>query len=100
MINGSLDKWLHPSPSGQGNKKNLTLFQRLNIAIDIALALDYLHHHCPTNIIHCDIKPGNILLDEEFVARLSDFGLSRVFLTSVGDINHTQTSSIGIYNPR
>ncbi|XP_074326898.1 putative LRR receptor-like serine/threonine-protein kinase At3g47570 [Apium graveolens] len=93
MKNGSLDKWLHPSPSGQENKKNLSLFQRLNIAIDIALALDYLHHQCPTKIIHCDIKPSNILLDEEFVARLSDFGLSRFFLTSVG---HTQTSSIGV----
>ncbi|KAL8112636.1 hypothetical protein AgCh_020082 [Apium graveolens] len=52
MKNGSLDKWLHPSPSGQENKKNLSLFQRLNIAIDIALALDYLHHQCPTKIIH------------------------------------------------
>lgn len=68
MTNGSLDNWLHPSLSDQGDERNLTLFQRLNVAIDIGLALDYLHHHCPTKIVHCDIKPSHILLDEEFVA--------------------------------
>ena len=56
MMNGSLDNWLHPSPSDQGNDRNLTLLQRLNISIDVALGVDYLHHHNHKSIIHCDIK--------------------------------------------
>ncbi|KAL8157664.1 LRR receptor-like serine/threonine-protein kinase EFR [Apium graveolens] len=96
MRNGSLDNWLHPSTSEQGNERNLTLFQRLNIAIDVAMAVDYLHHHCPTKIIHCDLKPSNILLDEDFVAHVGDFGLARFFLSNTFDINHAQTSSTGV----
>ncbi|XP_074326283.1 uncharacterized protein LOC141664267 [Apium graveolens] len=93
MPNGSLEKWLYPIPSEQ---RNLTLLQRLNIAIDMALAVEYLHHRGPARIIHCDIKPSNILLDEEFVARVGDFGLARFFLSSAGDINHAHTSSTGV----
>ncbi|XP_017231335.1 probable LRR receptor-like serine/threonine-protein kinase At3g47570 isoform X2 [Daucus carota subsp. sativus] len=96
MTHGSLDKWLHPSATDQENEKNLTLCQRLNIAIDVALALDYLHHQCHTKIIHCDIKPSNILLDEEFVAHVGDFGLARLFLSNSGDTNGAQSSSTGI----
>ncbi|KAK4401286.1 putative receptor-like protein kinase [Sesamum angolense] len=52
----------------QGQRQHLTLIQRLNIAIDVASALDYLHHNCGTPLVHRDIKPSNILLDGEFVA--------------------------------
>ncbi|XP_074335665.1 putative receptor-like protein kinase At3g47110 [Apium graveolens] len=101
MKNGSLDSWLHPSPHHhhhhhQGNERNLNLLQRLNIAIDIALGVDYLHHHSHANIIHCDIKPSNILLDEDFIARLGDFGLARFCVANTGDINQAQLSSTGI----
>ncbi|KAL8155042.1 hypothetical protein AgCh_000430 [Apium graveolens] len=97
MTNGSLDNWLHPSPHHQGNEKNLTLLQRLNISIDVALGLDYLHHHSHENIIHGDIKPSNILLDENFVAHIGDFGLARFcFDTSTSNSNQTQLSSTGI----
>lgn len=44
MPNGSLDSWLHPTKDQ--NRKGLNLIQRLNIAIDVASALEYLHHHC------------------------------------------------------
>ncbi|XP_074326889.1 putative receptor-like protein kinase At3g47110 [Apium graveolens] len=96
MTNGSLDNWLHPNPYDQGNERNLTLYQRLNIAIDVALAVVYLHQESHTKIIHCDIKPSNVLLDEEFVARVSDFGLARFFLTNAVDLNQAPTSSTGV----
>ncbi|XP_074345835.1 LRR receptor-like serine/threonine-protein kinase EFR [Apium graveolens] len=95
MTNGSVDNWLHPSPSYQGNERNLTLLQRLNIAIDVALGVDYLHHHGHSSIIHSDIKPSNILLDENFVAHIGDFGLAR-FSFATSDANPAHMSSTGI----
>ncbi|XP_074332866.1 uncharacterized protein LOC141670772 [Apium graveolens] len=97
MTNGSLDNWLHPSPHLQGKKRNLTLLQRINISIDIAMGVDYLHHHTHAGIVHCDLKPSNILLDENFVARIGDFGLARFcFAATTGDINQANSSSTGV----
>ncbi|KOM37541.1 hypothetical protein LR48_Vigan03g092300 [Vigna angularis] len=76
MPNGSLEDWLHPIRNLQFQKKTLTFTQRLNIAIDVSCALEYLHHFCETPIVHCDIKPSNVLLDNDMVARLGDFGLA------------------------
>ncbi|CAI0424251.1 unnamed protein product [Linum tenue] len=72
MPNGSLEDWLHH----QDRARRLSLAQRLNIAIDVAAALEYLHHHCETPIAHCDLKPSNILLDQDLTARVGDFGLA------------------------
>nr|XP_017218241.1 PREDICTED: probable LRR receptor-like serine/threonine-protein kinase At3g47570 isoform X2 [Daucus carota subsp. sativus] len=97
MTNGSLESWLHPGPSYQRYERNLSLLQRLNISIDVALGVDYLHHHTHASIIHCDLKPSNILLDENFVARIGDFGLARFnFSTTTSDINQPQMSSTGV----
>nr|GEU82724.1 G-type lectin S-receptor-like serine/threonine-protein kinase LECRK3 [Tanacetum cinerariifolium] len=52
--------------------------QRSNIAIGIAKGLSYLHEECSTQVIHCDIKPQNILLDEYYDAKISDFGLAKL----------------------
>uniref|UniRef100_A0A0A9CFM8 Protein kinase domain-containing protein n=1 Tax=Arundo donax TaxID=35708 RepID=A0A0A9CFM8_ARUDO len=50
---------------------------RLKIAIDVASSLEYLHQHKPLPIIHCDLKPSNVLLDSDMVAHVGDFGLAR-----------------------
>ncbi|GER37800.1 leucine-rich receptor-like protein kinase family protein [Striga asiatica] len=73
MPNGSLEKWLHLENCV------LDLISRLQIAIDVALALEYLHHGYTFPVIHCDIKPSNVLLDEDMVAHLCDFGIAKLF---------------------
>ena len=71
MCNGNLEKWLH-SPN-----YFLNVFQRLGIMIDVASALQYLHHEYSTPVIHCDLKPSNVLIDEDMVAHASDFGVAK-----------------------
>ncbi|KAL7253376.1 hypothetical protein ACSBR1_007831 [Camellia fascicularis] len=96
MPNGSLERWLHASletNDGQNEQQRLNLLQRINIAIDVACVLDYLHHQCQTPIIHCDLKPSNILLDRETVAHIGDFSLARFLLELT---NPNQSSSIGV----
>ncbi|XWS09054.1 hypothetical protein CRYUN_Cryun40dG0052900 [Craigia yunnanensis] len=75
MPNGNLDKWLYPEDEESG--LCLTLLQRLNIAIDVASAMDYLHNDCEPPVVHCDLKPANVLLDENMMAHVGDFGLAR-----------------------
>ena len=71
MPNGSLDKWLFASD------KNLDLKTRYSIALDTARGLAYLHEESRLGILHLDVKPQNILLDEDFKAKVSDFGMAR-----------------------
>ncbi|RZS18963.1 hypothetical protein BHM03_00051311 [Ensete ventricosum] len=79
LPNGSLDEWLHPPERDErGSLRMLSLGQRLNISIDVASALAYLHHHGPSPIVHCDLKPSNVLLDHDMVARVGDLGLARI----------------------
>ncbi|XXG58747.1 hypothetical protein AAC387_Pa04g0981 [Persea americana] len=95
MPNGSLDTWLHPNEE-QHNSTHLNFMQRLNVATDVASALDYLHHHCEAPVVHCDLKPSNVLLDEDMVAHVGDFGLARIFSKDVSNCSQTQSYSIGI----
>ncbi|KAL3500668.1 hypothetical protein ACH5RR_039761, partial [Cinchona calisaya] len=93
MCNGSLDKWLY-SPN-----YFLNIFQRLEIMIDVANALQYLHHEYSTPVIHCDLKPSNVLIDEDMVARVSDFGIAK-FLGNEESIAFTKTlATIGYMAP-
>ena len=92
MTNGSLNKFLFGS--GRPDWP-----QRVNIALDIAGGLAYLHEECRSQIIHCDIKPQNILLDENLVARIADFGLAKLL-----QLDQTRTSTgvrgtIGYFAP-
>ncbi|KAL5822658.1 hypothetical protein ACOSQ4_020558 [Xanthoceras sorbifolium] len=76
MVNGNLQQHLSDK-----NAIILSWENRLRIAVDAAQGLEYLHHGCKPSIIHRDIKSTNILLNENFEAKLADFGLSRMFLT-------------------
>ena len=96
MCNGSLDQWLHPKNNVQHWSKRLRFIQRLNIAIDVAYALEYLHHHCQTPIVHCDLKPSNILLDEDMVAHVGDFGLVNFLFEASNNPSKSQTLSVGL----
>nr|XP_043620309.1 putative receptor-like protein kinase At3g47110 [Erigeron canadensis] len=87
MPNGSLHDWLHSN----ANISKLDLFQRINILIDVASALDYLHNQCLPTVVHGDIKPNNILLDNDMMAHVGDFGLAKLFGT-----NSNQSSSTGV----
>ncbi|XVF83928.1 hypothetical protein PTKIN_Ptkin16aG0533500 [Pterospermum kingtungense] len=94
MANGNLEEWLHPPVGmndGEETAKSLSLFHKLNVAIDVGCALEYLHHHCETPIVHCDLKPSNVLLDDEMVGHVGDFGLAK-FITSYSQ-NHTSSIS-------
>ncbi|THG23190.1 hypothetical protein TEA_004810 [Camellia sinensis var. sinensis] len=65
MVNGSLEEWLHPNCNEDLSNeefKKLNFLQRLNIIIDVACAVNYLHNQGQTPIVHCDLKPSNILL--------------------------------------
>ncbi|XP_073123395.1 LRR receptor-like serine/threonine-protein kinase EFR [Henckelia pumila] len=94
MPNGSLEKWLHPNQKNQ--PENLDIRQRLNIAIDVASALEYLHCYCHIPVAHCDLKPGNVLLDTDFCAHLSDFGLAKFIRQRVDASTQAQINSTGI----
>ncbi|XP_042508276.1 probable LRR receptor-like serine/threonine-protein kinase At3g47570 [Macadamia integrifolia] len=96
MSHGSLDDWLHLPMEAHDGLRNLSLLQRLNIAIDVASALDYLHYHCYVPIVHCDLKPSNVLLDNDMTAHVSDFGLARLLSEPDDNASQTQTSTIGI----
>uniref|UniRef100_A0A0D3EJL8 Receptor kinase-like protein Xa21 n=1 Tax=Oryza barthii TaxID=65489 RepID=A0A0D3EJL8_9ORYZ len=95
MPNGTLDGWIHPKSSNLTPSNTLSLSQRLNIAVDIFDALDYLHNHCQPPIIHCDLKPSNILLKDKS-AKVGDFGISRILPKSTTKTLQSSKSSIGI----
>ncbi|KAB2085553.1 hypothetical protein ES319_A05G405400v1 [Gossypium barbadense] len=63
--------------------------ERTRIALDVARGILYLHEECETPIIHCDIKPQNILMDDYWRAKISDFGLAKLLM---GD--HTRTFTV------
>ncbi|KDP34814.1 hypothetical protein JCGZ_11176 [Jatropha curcas] len=93
MANGSLEKWLHEHNVEEGESRYLKLIDRLNIAIDIATAIEYLHNGSSSTIIHGDLKPSNVLLDEEMTACIGDFGLAKIISTISDEVQPYQSSS-------
>ncbi|KAM3317432.1 hypothetical protein ACQJBY_035230 [Aegilops geniculata] len=96
MPNGNLDSWLHPGYQEPTIDNTLSLAQRLDIAVDIVDAVEYLHNYCQPLVIHCHLKPSNILLDEDMSARVGDFGISRVVQENTSEGMQTSYSSTGI----
>ncbi|KAK7411219.1 hypothetical protein VNO78_02651 [Psophocarpus tetragonolobus] len=79
VSNGSLDCWIFPKRVPQRRRGGcLSWNLRYKVAIDVAKGLAYLHHDCRSRILHLDVKPENILLDENFRALVSDFGLAKL----------------------
>ncbi|XP_047258845.1 receptor kinase-like protein Xa21, partial [Capsicum annuum] len=87
--NGSLEKYLY------SHNYFLDIKQRLSIMIDVACALEYLHHGCSLPVILCDVKPSNVLLDEDMVAHLSDFGISKLLGEDQGDLYSKTLATFG-----
>ncbi|PRQ46079.1 putative protein kinase RLK-Pelle-LRR-XII-1 family [Rosa chinensis] len=75
MSNGSLERHLYSSSSSHCG---LNLIQLVSICSDVAEGVAYLHHHSPVRIVHCDLKPSNILLDDDMTALVTDFGIARL----------------------
>nr|GFC86035.1 receptor kinase-like protein Xa21 [Tanacetum cinerariifolium] len=96
MSNGSLHDWMHSSAI----TSRLYLLQRINILLDVAHALDYLHNHCIPAIVHGDLKPSNILLDDDMVAHVGDFGLARFLGTDSNQNSSTSVKGTIGYAPR
>jgi len=98
MINGDLESWLYPTLHERHPKRPLRLGSRIVIAMDIAAALDYLHNHCMPPMVHCDLKPSNVLLDDVMGACVGDFGLAKFqhgYYTSSRTDGSTSTSLVG-----
>ncbi|KAM3306615.1 hypothetical protein P3S67_013485 [Capsicum chacoense] len=93
MPNGSFEKYLY------SYNYFLDIKQRLSIMIDVASALEYLHHGCALPVIHCDVKPSNVLLDEDMVAHLSDFGISKLLGEYESDLYTKTLATLGYIAP-
>ncbi|KAK6154784.1 hypothetical protein DH2020_009032 [Rehmannia glutinosa] len=93
MPKGSLEKWLY------SHNYCLSLVQRLNIMIDVASALEYLHHGYSTPIVHCDLKPSNVLLDEEMIGHVSDFGIAKLLGEGVSMVHTNTLATLGYIAP-
>uniref|UniRef100_M1D046 Wall-associated kinase n=3 Tax=Solanum tuberosum TaxID=4113 RepID=M1D046_SOLTU len=92
--NGTLADHLHGDRAKDGS---LTWPVRMNIAIETAGALAYLH---ASDVIHCDVKTNNILLDHNFGVKVADFGISRLFPNDVSHISTTPRGTPGYIDPK
>ncbi|XP_057866565.2 LRR receptor-like serine/threonine-protein kinase EFR [Cryptomeria japonica] len=99
MSNGSLEKWLYPEGV---DDCRLNFSNRLQIAKEIAQGIAYLHHHCFVQVIHCDLKPNNVLFEHDMTPYIADFGITRLlFGTSIDSLTSTNAlkGSIGYIAP-
>ncbi|WJX15096.1 hypothetical protein P8452_05281 [Trifolium repens] len=78
MPNGSLEKFIYEEKYPIKDDPQLDCKTLFDIAVGVARGLEYLHRGCNTRILHFDIKPHNILLDDDFCPKISDFGLAKI----------------------
>uniref|UniRef100_A0ACD5X4T4 Uncharacterized protein n=1 Tax=Avena sativa TaxID=4498 RepID=A0ACD5X4T4_AVESA len=100
MPKGDLHNLLYSTEDNRDSSKlsYISLAQRLSLVVDISDAVAYLHHNNHGSIVHCDLKPNNILLDNDMVAHVGDFGLARlqVYPESSSSGDPTSISSFAI----
>jgi hypothetical protein len=96
MAKGSLDRWIFRN---NDDSSLLDWDTRFNIALGTAKGLTYLHQDCESKIIHCDIKPENVLLDENFLAKVSDFGLAKLMTREQSHVFTTLRGTRGYLAP-
>ncbi|PIN02697.1 Serine/threonine protein kinase [Handroanthus impetiginosus] len=103
MSNGSLDDWISGKRRHENGMK-LSVFERFRCVIGIASAIDYLHNESEVQIVHCDLKPGNVLLDSDMTPMVADFGIAKLLLDSNNEVSaisstHALKGSIGYIPP-
>ncbi|CAA7025419.1 unnamed protein product [Microthlaspi erraticum] len=96
LSKGSLERWIFRKRDGD---ILLDWDTRFNIALGTAKGLAYLHEDCDSRIIHCDIKPENILLDDNFNAKVSDFGLAKLMTREQSHVFTTMRGTRGYLAP-
>ncbi|XP_062228286.1 putative leucine-rich repeat receptor-like serine/threonine-protein kinase At2g24130 [Phragmites australis] len=100
MPNGSLESLIHGPPGSgkQATGRCLDLDLLLSIASNVAECMAYVHHHAPVKVVHCDLKPSNVLLDGDMTAIVSDFGISKLVKDArdpeMGDASTSTCNSI------
>ncbi|KAL6134318.1 hypothetical protein ACLB2K_066550 [Fragaria x ananassa] len=97
MGKGSLDKWIFNN--NKSDDQFLDWNTRFSIALGTAKGLAYLHEECEEKIVHCDIKPENVLLDDNFNAKVSDFGLAKLMNREESLVHTTLRGTRGYLAP-
>ncbi|KAL6626988.1 hypothetical protein ACP70R_030714 [Stipagrostis hirtigluma subsp. patula] len=94
MVNGSLNSHLFSTGSAK-----LSWELRYHMALGTARGLAYLHEECKDCIVHCDLKPDNILLDEQFCPKIADFGMAKLLDRDFSRVLTTMRGTIGYLAP-
>lgn len=95
MANGDL----HDNLFGKDNRTTMNATQRLEVAVGIARGLDYLHSFANPPVIHRDVKPSNVLLDDFMVAKLADFGISKISPELYTHVSTRPLGTMGYMDP-